>query len=214
MNLPEIGTIEAFAMIVDVNGFTQIVSRSKRSDGIAQFIRDVLIGGIEITKKHGGLVVNLMGDAFLALLDDTHSVYMVCVGIAKDLDRQCEYISEHQENYPNNWQYARGGAGLKIAVEYGWIDISDLYGEPLGCHKLFIGPPINYASRILAAGDGNRCLVGPEAMNSRGLNQWRNYGPFTIHGKPGEGDYIYWQLALGDIWREGYIGSDDDTFWG
>ena len=214
MDLPEIGTIEAFAMIVDVNGFSQFFSKSRQNDGVAQFVRDILIGGIEITKKHGGLVVNLMGDAFLALLDDAHSVYMTCIGIAKDLDRQCEYISDHQENYPDDWHYARGGAGLKIAVEYGWIDISNLNGDLLGHQKLFIGPPINYASRISTAGIGNRCLVGPKGMNIRGLNQWRNYGPFTIHGKPGEGDYIYWQLDLGDIWREGNMGPDDDTFWG
>lgn len=56
MDLPEIGTIEAFAMIVDVNGFTQIFSRSRQNDGVAQFVRDIPIGGTEITEKHGGLV--------------------------------------------------------------------------------------------------------------------------------------------------------------
>ena len=55
MKLPEIGTIEAFAMIVDVNGFTPMVSESTPSDGVAQFVRDVLSGGIDMIRKHGGV---------------------------------------------------------------------------------------------------------------------------------------------------------------
>ena len=139
---------------------------------------------------------------------------MSCAGIAKDLDRLCEYISEHQKEYPDYWHYAKGGTGLKIAIEYGWIDISTIYSDLLGDQRLLIGPPINYASRISSAGFGNRCLVGQEAMNSHGMNQWMNNGPYFVKGKPGEGDYVYWQLDLGDIWREGKIGADDETYWG
>jgi len=32
------------------------------------------------------------------------------------------------------------------------------------------------------------------------MNQWMNKGPYSVKGKTGEGDYIYWQLNLGDIW--------------
>ncbi|MBC8466416.1 MAG: hypothetical protein H8D55_01135 [Deltaproteobacteria bacterium] len=214
MKLPEIGTIEAFAMLVDINGFTQMVSKSSPSGYVAQFVRDVLSGGIDIVQKYGGSVVSFMGDAFLAILDNPDSVYLSCVGIAKDLNRQCEYISERQKEYPDDWHYAKGGTGLKIAIEYGWIDISYIYSDLLGQQSLFIGPAINYAQRISNVGAGNRCLVGPEAMNNRGMNQWRNHGPLTTEGKPGEGDYIYWQLVLGDIWREGKIGFDEETYWG
>lgn len=214
MKLPEIGTIEAFAMIVDVNGFTPMVLESTPSDGVAQFVRDVLSGGIDMIQKHGGFVVSFMGDAFLAILDSPDSVYMSCAGIAKDLDRLCEYISEHQKEYPEDWHYAKGGAGLKIAIEYGWINISTIYSDLLGQQKLLIGPPINYASRISSAGVGNRCLVGPDAMNSHGMNQWMFNGPYSIKGKQGEGDYVYWQLDLGDIWREGKLGAEEETYWG
>jgi len=214
MKLPEIGTIEAFAMIIDVNGFSPMVSASQPSDCVAQFVRDVLSGGISIVQKNGGSVVSFMGDAFLAILDNPDSVYMSCAGIAKDLDRLCENISEHQKEYPNDWHYAKGGAGLKIAIEYGWIDISTISSNLIGQQRLLIGPPINYASRISSAGIGNRCIVGPEAMNSHGMNQWRFNGPYSIKGKDGERDYIYWQLYLGDIWREGKIGAYEETYWG
>lgn len=213
MKLIENGTIDAFAMIVDINCFTPMVSRSSKSDCVAQFVRDILSGGIDVVQGQGGLVVSFMGDAFLAVLDNVDSVYMTCVGIAKNLDRQCEYISNHQIDYPEDWHYAKGGPSLKIGIEFGWIDISTIYSKLLGQQRLLIGPPINYACRISEAGEGNRCNVGPEAMKN-GLNQWWNHGPYKKKAKPGEDEYIYWQLNLGDIWIEGEIEPDEDTYWG
>jgi class 3 adenylate cyclase len=213
MKLPEIDTIEAFAMVVDINGFTAMVLRSSKSGCVAQFVRDILSGGIDIVEGQGGSVVSFMGDAFLAVLENVDAVYMACVGIAKNLDRLCEYISNHQRDYPEDWHYAKGGASLKIGIEYGWIDISNIFSKLLGKQKLFIGPSINYACRISNAGKGNRCNVGPEAMK-HGLNQWLNHGPYKIKGKPGENEYIYWQLNLEDIWIEGDIDPDEDTYWG
>jgi class 3 adenylate cyclase len=213
MKLTENSTIDAFAMVVDINCFTPMVSRSSKSDCVAQFVRDILSGGIDIVQEQGGTVVSFMGDAFLAVLDNVDSVYMTCVGIAKSLDRQCEYISTHQRDYPKDWHYARGGPSLKIGIEFGWIDISTIYSYLLGEQKLLIGPPINYACRISEAGRGNRCNVGPEAMKT-GLNQWINHGPYKKKGKPGEDQYIYWQLKLGDIWIEGEIEPDEETYWG
>lgn len=213
MKLPEIGTIEAFAVIVDINGFTPMVSRSTMSDCIAQFVRDILSGGIETIQRHGGAVAGFMGDAFLAVFDNVDSVYMSCVSIAKDHDGQCEYISEHQRDFPEYWHYAKGGAGLKIGIEYGWIDISTIHSNLLGQQKLLIGPPINYAYRITSPGEGNRCHVGPEAMN-RGMDQWPNSGPYPAPGKQGEGEYSYWTMHLGDIWKEGKMEEGEDTYWG
>ena len=214
MILPKNGSIEAFAMIVDINGFTPMVSGSTKSDGVAQFVRDVLSGGICIVQKHGGSITGFMGDAFLGILDNPDSVFMSCAGIAKDLDRQCEYISNKQKNYPDDWHYAKGGAGLKIAIEYGWIDISTIYSDLLGEQRLLIGPPINYANRILSGGVGNRCLVGPEALNNHGMNQWNNNGPYSVNVKSGKGKYIYWELDLGDIWKDDKIEPGEETYWG
>jgi class 3 adenylate cyclase len=213
MKLPEIGTIEAFAMIVDINGFTKMVSKSTNSESIAQFVRDVLSGGIGEVQKNNGSVVGFMGDAFLAVLDNADSVFKSCVGIAKDVDRQCEYISNHQKEFPEDWHYAAGGASLKIGIEFGWMDISSIYSDAIGNQRLFIGPPINYASRITSAGKGNRCLVGPQAMKM-GLEQWMNNGPYSVKGKPGEGTYEYWELDFSDIWRCGNLKPGQETYWG
>ncbi len=189
-------------MIVDVNRFTPMVSRSVyNNDSIAQFVRDVLAGGIESIEKQGGIVVGFMGDAFFSVLDDVESVYLACIGIAKDLKNQYEYISEAQRDSSDAWGYARGGASLKIGIEFGWLDISSIYSKFLGKQTLLIGPPINYASRIIEAGDGNRCHVGPEAMK-RGMDQWRNSGPYSVCGKPGEGEYSYWAMDFRSIWPE------------
>jgi len=214
MKLPKIGTIEAFAVIVDINSFTPMVSKSAHNDSIAQFVRDTLSGGVDMVQKHDGSVVSFMGDAFLAIMYNPDSVYMSCAGIAKDLDRQCEYISNHQDDYPDDWHYAKGGPSLKISIEYGWIDISTIYSEVLGEQRLLIGPAINYASRISSGGEGNRCLVGPEAFNKRGMNQWMNSGPYSVMGKNNEGKYHYWELDLGDIWREDRRDPCDETYWG
>ena len=213
MKLPKIGTIEAFALVVDVNGFTSMVKKTSKSDLVAQFVRDILSGGIEIIERHKGSIISFMGDAFLAVLDNVDSVYMSCVGIAKDLDRQCEHISVHQRDYPNDWHYAQGGPGLKIGIEYGWIDISTIHSTLLGTQRVLIGPPINYACRISSVGEGNRCHVGPQAMKM-GMDQWRNDGPYSEKVKPGESEYIYWSMDLGDIWIAGKIELGEDTYWG
>lgn len=202
MDFPELGSIEAFAMIVDINGFTPMVSNSiHHNDSIAQFTRDVLSGGIDAAEKEEGIVVGFMGDAFLAVFDNAESVYMACVGIAHDLDKQCQYIAELQRDFPDGWGYAPGGVGLKIGIEYGWIDISTIHSKYLGTQSILIGPPINYAHRILSGVKENRCNVGPEAMK-HGMDQWWNDGPYSVDGKPGEGKYIYWEMPLGDVWPD------------
>ncbi len=80
MELPKIGTIEAFAMIVDINSFTPMVSKSAQSDSIAQFVRDALSGGIDMVQKHGGSVVSFMGDALAC-----SSLANQAVDVAKDM---------------------------------------------------------------------------------------------------------------------------------
>ena len=213
MELPEIGTINAFALMLDINGFTSMVSKTAQSDCIAQFVRDVLSGGIEAVERHGGSVVSFMGDAFLAILDNAESTYKAAVGIAICLDDTCEYISDHQRDFSEAWPYVRGGPSLKIGIEYGWMDVSTIHSESLGTLRLLIGPAINYACRIAAVGEGNRCNVGPEAMK-HGMDQWWSNGPCLVRIKAGEGKYTYWSMKLGDVWREGEIELGEDTYWG
>lgn len=210
--LPKHGVFSAFALVVDINGFTGMVDRSE-GNLIAQFVRDVLGGGVRAVESCDGNVVGFMGDAFLGILPSAESVFSACVSIAKDLDRQCEYISGHQVTKSDSWFFAPGGPGLKIGVEYGWLDVSSIDSVALGAQPLVIGPPINYASRIISAGIGNRCLYG-RAAASEGLDDYSSTGPFTVEGKPGEPAYQYYRLDMSDIWREGERELGHESFWG
>lgn len=200
--------IDIFAIILDVNGYSKMVS-SHDANLIAQFTRDTLYGGIKAVEKNGGEVVGFMGDAFFAILKDSESVFKCCVSIAKDIDRQCEYISCNSQAFP----FAPKGPSIKIGIEYGHLDISEISSRFLGVQKIFAGEAINYASRIMQAESGNRCLFGPKAYEM-GLNEYlskdeKHY--YEIHGKNGEGKYKYYKLNLGDIWIEG---DSDESFWG
>lgn len=213
MEISKNGYVTAFAVIVDINHFTKMVSDSE-GNGIAQFVRDVLSGGIEAAEKEQGEVVGFMGDAFLALLPDAESFVRFAIGTAKNLYEQCEYISRNQAEVPELWDFARGGASLKIMVEHGTIDVSDIWSKALGKQRLFIGDAINFAARLGAAGEGNRCLLGPVAAKLVEEAGYGLEGPWTINGKSHEGDFDYYEFDLGDIWRSGPRNPGDDSFWG
>lgn len=202
---PEDGQTVAFAMIVDINSFTKIVSESE-GNMISQYVRDILSGGIVAVQKYEGEVVGFMGDAFLAVLPTAESVFLSCMSIAKDLNKTCGYLSN--ENWKHDYQYK--GPSLKIGIEYGALDSSTIHSNFLGQQVLLIGNPINYASRITSGGEGNRCLVGPKALE-QGLSQWVHHGPYTVEGKKGESPYTYYQLELSDIWQEG---TSDEAYRG
>ncbi len=212
IDLSEEKLINAFAIIVDINSFTRMVSES---DGnlIATFIADVLYGGVNAVENSNGQVLGFMGDAFFGILPDTDSVFNACVSIAKDLDQQCEYISTNQEDEILLWPFAQGGPGLKVGIEYGWIDKTVIRSKALGAQPLLIGPPINYASRIITKGVGNRIFYGPNAAKN-GLKDFQSTGPFNVKGKNGEDDYTYYKLDMSNIWVEGERSEGQDSYWG
>lgn len=199
-------SIDVFAMIVDINSYAKIVLKS---DGhlIAQFIRDILIGGVNAIQKCGGEVAGFMGDAFFAILSDPDEVFRCCALIAKDVNNICEFISSNSEAFP----YSPTGISLKIGIEYGSLDVSTISSNFLGEQKLFTGEAINYAARITAAGKGNRCLIGKNAYE-KGLSKYipSGSGPYKVKGKPGEPIYQYYKLDLGDIWIEN--GSSKNSY--
>ena len=207
MEIPKSGWIEGFAMIVDINGYSQIVAHPE-ANAIAQFTRDVLLGSVKAIEKNNGIVVGFMGDALLAFFDDVDNVGQCCYDIAKDLDRQCEYLSNNSDAFP----YAPKGPSLKIGIEFGSIDVSEIWSEFLGNQRIFAGVAINYAQRISNAEEGNRCLVGPKAYE-KGMDSftYSHGGPFDIEGKKGEELYTYYQVNLGDVWREG---ETEESYWG
>jgi class 3 adenylate cyclase len=213
-DIPRLGHVEGYAIIVDLNQFSSMVSKAEETaDAVAQFTRDALAGAIFEIEAQGGEAVAFMGDAVLGFMPPGEGVALACFGIAKDLDEQCEYISSAQEGDKCAWPFAPGGPSLKISIEYGMMDVSTIDSRLLGEHRLLIGSPINYAARISKAGVGNRCIIGPMAVE-RAFKQYTLDGPHQIAGKPGEPDYEYYLFDLGDIWIDGPRESGKETFWG
>ena len=191
----------AFAIIVDINSFTSMVTASE-GFLIAQFTRDVLAGAINAIQEEHGEVIGFMGDAILGLVPTAETAFRSCVGIAKDLDQQCAYISNQQNLIEQDWGFAPGGPSLKIGIEYGELDVSSIQSRCLGERKLVVGNAINYAARIIAPGKGNRCHIGPRAV-ANGVDAYPLSRVCRTRGKPGEGTYVYYKLDLGDVWIEG-----------
>ncbi len=207
IQIPKHKGITAFAIILDINGFTRMVANPDKNL-IAQFIRDVLYGSIRAIENNGGDVVGFMGDALLGIIVNPEDVFKACVEIAKDIDKQCEYLSNNSTAFP----FAPKGVSVKIGIEYGYLDVSEISSNFLGVQKFFIGEAINYASRITSAREkGNRCLVGPNAF-AMGLKDYcYDIGYSEVKGKPGEGKYICYKMNLGDVWIEG---KSKESYWG
>jgi class 3 adenylate cyclase len=215
-NIPQDGNINAFAIIVDLNQFTSMVQEAEKiGDLIAQFTRDALYGAIREIEAEGGEVVAFMGDAILGIIPNGDSAVRACFGIAKDIDDQCEYISGGQTGPKEDWAFGfiPGGPSVKIAIEYGMLDISTIESRFLGEQRLLIGSPINYAARISAAGEGNRCIIGSAAAK-REFSSYELDGPYSIKGKTGEPDYEYYFFSMGDIWIEEPRKPGKETYWG
>jgi class 3 adenylate cyclase len=212
MDIPASGRFDAVAVFVDINGFTTMVSAGA-GDMVAQFTSDVLAGAVKGVEDSGGEVVAFIGDALLGILPDAHSAVSACARIAKDCDRQCEWISDTQRESPHIWSFAPGGPGLKIAFEWGSIESARIGSRKLGIQSLLIGEPINYASRISGAGEGNRCVCGPAAANLlKAAGYDRLKGPEVHHAKGVS--YPYFELDLGDFWLTGKRVSGEDSYLG
>ncbi|WP_321943932.1 hypothetical protein [Paraburkholderia tropica] len=207
MKISQFSRFPAFSMIVDVNSFTSLVAQNELGAGVAQFVRDILVGPIAVVEENGGGVIGVNGDAIFAILPDADSAFMACVGIARDLDKMCCYL--------NNTDYIKdipAPPSLKIGVEYGFLDSSTISTNALGTLPFCIGPATNYAARIIAAGAGNRCHIGPAAY-AAGMDAWLSQQTLLkVPGKRDEPDYSYYKLDLGDIWIEGER-DDGEYFW-
>jgi class 3 adenylate cyclase len=199
-------TLEAFAIVVDINDFGQTVTSaedgSTKGADIADFTRDALEHVIRAIEENEGEVAAVMGDAVFGILPEGAPILSACVEIAVAVNRESEHISEHRVISPADWAYSPGGVSLKICVEFGKMRVTSIKTRYLGVQPLFVGSAINYASRIGAAGEGNRCLLGPAAVGSPEFSSKLLCGPRHVPGKRGEPDLEYYELSLKDRWQE------------
>jgi class 3 adenylate cyclase len=202
IKIPKSGSFSAFAILVDINGFTRMVKKAEMTNSMATFTHDVLAGAIMAVEGVGGEVVGFMGDALLGLIENEKSTAEACIAIADDVDRQCEYMTNAQSKTVETWPFAPGGPSLKIAVEYGEMDICTIQSRFLGEQRLIIGSAINSTSRIIRACEGNQCVIGASAAKHF-LKSFSLDGPHRIAGKKGEEPYRYYFFQLEDFWVEG-----------
>jgi class 3 adenylate cyclase len=190
-----------FALFVDINGFT-VMTATEKDDDMAQFVRDVLCGSVVQVEKCQGEVVSLGGDGLLAIIPEGKHIFPVCAGIAKDVNNLCEYLTGAQLHH-GGWAFCPGGPSIKIGVEFGTFEISEIDLRFLGEQKLFVGPAINHASRIMTGVMGNECRIGPVAAAHEDLKDYP-LGPIQyVKGKRKEAPFAFHSLDLGDIWVEG-----------
>lgn len=85
-------------------------------------------------------------------------------------------------------------------IEQGVLEVSTITSTFLGEQPFLVGEPTVYASRMLAFGEGDRCLVGPQAAANweyAGLD-----GPYEGKGKHEGLTYQYYLYDLEDLWED------------
>lgn len=211
--LPDNATLNAFAIIVDINNFTRMVTDAVRGSTqgkfVAQFTAEALDGVIRAIEAHDGEVMAVMGDAVFGIIPEDSSICGACEEIAAGVNRKCRCISEHQIHAPDDWHYAPGGLSMKIAIEFGSMSVTTIHSHQTGTQRLIVSRAVNYASRISQGGKGNRCLLGPVAASMPGFSSRPLRGPIPLEESKADGEsYIYYELPMGELWAEGALGRD------
>ena len=190
-------TVSCVAFVVDINGSEKLIDAGEdRLTG--QFFRDLLAGGIRSVEECNGSVISFTGDGFIAVLPTETDAAHACWGVARDLRKTREYLRDCRVDFPQAWPQLDVGVGLKVAIERGELEVSSISSAFLGVQPFLIGPPTVYASRISAFGEGDRCVIGPNAAANwpyAGLT-----GPFEDEVKHKGTKYQYYFYDLDDLW--------------
>jgi hypothetical protein len=191
--------LDCVALVVDINGCEKLIGAG--ADGLtAQFFRDLLAGGIDAVEKCNGSVISFTGDGFQAVLPTEKDAAHACWHIARDLRKTREYLSGTCDDGSPVWPQMEIGVGLKIAIERGILEISTITSTFLGQQPFLVGEPTVYASRLLAFGQGDRCLVGPKAAANWDYSGLE--GPYRGEGKHKGLTYEYYFYDLDDLWED------------
>jgi class 3 adenylate cyclase len=190
-------SLSCVALVVDINGSEKLIEAG--ADGLTgQFFRDLLYGGIQAVEECNGSVISFTGDGFIAVLPTEKDAAHACWGIARDLRKIREHLSDRCDDGSPAWPQMEVGVGLKIAIERGVLEVSSISSSFLGKQPFLVGHPTVYASRISAFGEGDRCVVGPKAAANwpyGGLE-----GPYEDEVKHKGLTYRYYFYDLADLW--------------
>ena len=135
-------TLEAFAIVVDINDFGRTVTSAEegatKGADIADFTKDALDHVIRAIEENEGEVAAIMGDAVFGLIPEGAPILTVCDDIAVAVNRESEHISEHRVISPGDWAYSPGGVSLKICIEFGKLRVTSVKTRYLGNQPLFV----------------------------------------------------------------------------
>ena len=102
--------LECVALVVDINGSEKLIDAG--ADGLtAQFLRDLLSGGIKAVEGCNCSIISFTGDGFQAVLPSEKDAAHACWHIARDLRRTREYLSDTCDGRSPVWSQMEIGGG-------------------------------------------------------------------------------------------------------
>lgn len=174
------------ALIVDVHGFSAMCA-DPRAEEVSRFMHDTLVGTVELTESHGGLIANTMGDGILSLFEAPESAFEVAMKVVVDFGNANEFLLSHQDEiHPE--PYVEKGLRCRCAIETGPIEYYPLKTAD-DTLVLWVGVPINYAARIIDAEESrhegaiNTIAVGPVAYEVLRNRYDGFYEPIPVNTK-------------------------------
>jgi len=113
MILADRGIVDAFAIIVDINDFTVMVTKDM-CNMRAQFIRDILGGGIAAIEKAGGEVVAFMGDPSSVCSQMRRAFFLHVAELPKTSTRSASTSAMQRPNANLLLRWRQLGPALKL----------------------------------------------------------------------------------------------------
>ncbi len=160
---PENYEVVAAALIADVSGFTALTATLEARHGargadILSAMMDKLLGALsEIAGAHGGLVVDVIGDAIHALwIADApatiDSARIAAVNAAVAMLAYAKGSADAQSTVP-----------IRIGVACGPVNIAVVGGYAGRWETLAVGPALFKAGEAVSRAPTNRCQIGGDA---------------------------------------------------
>ncbi len=152
--------VTAAVLIADVSGFTALTATLEARHGvrgadILSATMDRLLGGLaEIAEKHGGLVVDFIGDAIHALwiVNEAQTLDQARAAAAEAAQVMLGYAAATAEGQPTT--------PIRIGIACGPVQLAMIGGFNGRWERLSIGPALSKAGEAVAQAPTSCCQIG------------------------------------------------------
>lgn len=134
---------EVLILFADIRGFTSLAENILPYDVVHILNRYFLLMN-NVINRHGGLINNYMGDAFLALFEVKANEKDVLRGIRAGLE-MLDVVDKRIQPYIQNF-FGRDFS-IGIGLHYGLV-VAGTIGAPQNNRRTIIGDAVNFASRL------------------------------------------------------------------